>query len=266
MNKKLLTLFFIALSASTAFSQTPPDFTVTDTDGNTLNLYNTLNSGKTIMLDFFFVDCPVCLSNVDNIEFVYDQFGSGQGQFDIWGINDRDNDAEITAYKAQNGVSFPCASSVEGNALSALNQYASLYNFTGFPTYSIICPDKSMTWDVWPISTNAPQIAAALTADCGLQPFQTAIGENEKSPEVNLFPNPAAEYTRINYVLENGGDVKFEVYNVLGSRIKTVAPGKLNAGTKTTSLNVADLTAGNYIVRMLVDNETMHILKLNVVR
>jgi len=31
------------------------DFTITDTDGNSLNLYNTLATGKIVMFDLFFV-------------------------------------------------------------------------------------------------------------------------------------------------------------------------------------------------------------------
>lgn len=266
MNKRILNLLFVCLSSATVVAQTPPDFTVTDTEGNSLNLYNTLNSGKTIMLDFFFTTCPPCIENVDNIEHIYQQFGAGQGMFDIWGINDRNSDAQVIAYKAAQGVTNPCASGSEGNALSVVNQYSSVYNFTGFPTYSIICPDKSMTWDVWPISTNAPQIAAALTNDCGLQPSAAGVGDNEKTTDVVLYPNPANEYTRIDYVLKNAGVLKFEVYNILGSLVKTITPGQVNAGHKTTSLQVAELPSGNYAVRMLLNNETIHIVKLNVIR
>jgi hypothetical protein len=32
---------------------TAPDFTMTDINGNTHNLYSYLNSGKTVILDFF---------------------------------------------------------------------------------------------------------------------------------------------------------------------------------------------------------------------
>ncbi|MGB3947563.1 MAG: hypothetical protein WBM13_06245, partial [Bacteroidia bacterium] len=64
MKKNLLTLcltFFIALAVNSQVSiTTAPDFTVTDTEGHTHNLYTILNSGKYVCVDFFFTTCPPC--------------------------------------------------------------------------------------------------------------------------------------------------------------------------------------------------------------
>ena len=103
-------IYFLLLGIFISFgvsAQTPPDFTGTDTQGNSLNLYTTLASGKTVMLDFFFTTCPPCISNVPNIEHIYQEFGAGGGDFEIWAINDRNSDAEVDAYNAQYGVTNP---------------------------------------------------------------------------------------------------------------------------------------------------------------
>jgi hypothetical protein len=47
----VFTFLFLQVSAQTA-----PDFTMTDTEGQTWNLYEQLALGKTVVLDFFFVD------------------------------------------------------------------------------------------------------------------------------------------------------------------------------------------------------------------
>ena len=154
--KKIYSILLASTIGFVANAQTPQDFTVTDSDGNTLSLYSTLASGKTIMLDFFFTTCPPCIANADNIEHIYQEFGAGSGNFYIWGINYRNSNAEINAYKSQYGVTNPCVSGTEGGGNAVLNSYASSYNFTGFPTYAVICADQSVTWDIWPISTNAP--------------------------------------------------------------------------------------------------------------
>lgn len=249
----------VGLSAQ---AQTPPDFTVTDSDGNTLSLHSTLASGKTIMLDFFFTTCPPCIANVDNIEHIYEQFGSGNGTFDIWGINDRNSNAEINAYKSQYGVTNPCVSGTEGGGNAVVNSYASNYNFTGFPTYAVICADQSITWDIWPISTDAPEIKQSLETDCGLQ----AAGiEDVIKVEFNaIYPNPAKEYATVSYQLIDRAKVSLEVYNMLGSLIKTVTPGQLFSGQKQTQLNVSDLENGQYFVKLVVNDETADVMKLTV--
>lgn len=260
--KKIYSILLASTIGFVANAQTPPDFTVTDSDGNTLSLYSTLASGKTIMLDFFFTTCPPCIANADNIEHIYQEFGAGSGNFDIWGINDRNSNAEINAYKSQYGVTNPCVSGTEGGGNAVVNSYSSSYNFTGFPTYAVICADQSVTWDIWPISTNAPEIKQSLENDCGLQ----AAGiEDVIKVEFNaIYPNPASDYATVSYRLIERANVSLEVYNMLGSLIKTVNPGQIFSGQKQTLLNVKDLENGHYFVKLVVNNETADVMKLTV--
>jgi peroxiredoxin len=260
--KKIYSILLASTIGFVANAQTPPDFTVTDSDGNTLSLYSTLASGKTIMLDFFFTTCPPCIANADNIEHIYQEFGAGSGNFDIWGINDRNSNAEINAYKSQYGVTNPCVSGTEGGGNAVVNSYSSSYNFTGFPTYAVICADQSVTWDIWPISTNAPEIKQSLENDCGLQ----AAGiEDVIKVEFNaIYPNPASDYATVSYRLIERANVSLEVYNMLGSLIKTVNPGQIFSGQKQTLLNVKDLENGHYFVKLVVNDETADVMKLTV--
>ena len=143
-----------------------------------------------------------------------------------------------------------------------VNSYASSYNFTGFPTYAVICADQSVTWDIWPISTNAPEIKQSLENDCGLQ----AAGiEDVIKVEFNaIYPNPASDYATVSYRLIERANVSLEVYNMLGSLIKTVNPGQIFSGQKQTLLNVKDLENGHYFVKLVVNDETADVMKLTV--
>ena len=53
--KKIITLFSVLISLiSISIGQlTTPNFTLTDLNGNTYNLYDELDNGKTIIIDFF---------------------------------------------------------------------------------------------------------------------------------------------------------------------------------------------------------------------
>ncbi|MFH2141598.1 MAG: hypothetical protein ABIJ97_04190 [Bacteroidota bacterium] len=56
--KKIFIAFSFFLLFSIGFAQTPlttaVDFTVTDTDGNSYNLFSILASNKYVVIDFFF--------------------------------------------------------------------------------------------------------------------------------------------------------------------------------------------------------------------
>ncbi len=130
------------------------DFTITDTDGNELNLYATLNQGKTVLLDLFYTTCGYCIQYSPIIEQVYQMTGAGQGDVLFWGISPQDNNAQINAYKIAHNVSNPCAGT-QGNGPNAITIINTGQNFTGYPTYIVVCPDKNMQYDVcYPPSTN----------------------------------------------------------------------------------------------------------------
>jgi len=75
----------------------------------------------------------------------------------------------------------------------------------------------------------------------------TAINEITSTPKLNaLFPNPANNNVTVNFVL-NAGQASIEVKNVLG-QVQKITP--INAGSKSTNLNVSDLPSGIYFVSL----------------
>lgn len=123
------------------------DFTITDTQGNVLNLYATLNEGKTVFLDLFYTTCSYCIQYAPIIEQVYELTGSGQGDVLFWGISPTDNNALIDAYKLAHNITNPCAGT-QGGGPQAIDIINTGQNFTGYPTYIVVCPDKNMQYDV----------------------------------------------------------------------------------------------------------------------
>jgi PKD repeat protein len=68
----------------------------------------------------------------------------------MWGLSPSDNNAQIDAYKAQYGISNPCAGT-EGGGPGAINTVIAGQPFYGYPTYVVVCPDNTMSFDVcWP--------------------------------------------------------------------------------------------------------------------
>ncbi len=68
----------------------------------------------------------------------------------MWGLSSSDNNAAINAYKQTHGITNPCAGT-QGGAPTAINEVISGQNYLGTPTFCIICPDQTMSFDVcWP--------------------------------------------------------------------------------------------------------------------
>ena len=69
-------------------------------------------------------------------------------------------------------------------------------------------------------------------------PSAFSLGQN--------YPNPFNPTTTIPFVLDKPGNVKLEVYNIMGQHIKTVADGYFSAGSHTAVWNARD-KSGNHV-------------------
>jgi len=78
----------------------------------------------------------------------------------------------------------------------------------------------------------------------------------------NNYPNPFNPKTRIEVTLANSGNVKLEVYNILGQLVTDVIDKKLNAGTHYIDLELAGNSNGVYIAKTTIDNKYSVINKM----
>jgi hypothetical protein len=77
----------------------------------------------------------------------------------------------------------------------------------------------------------------------------------------NNYPNPVRTSTTIKFGLPKDSDVRIEVFNIAGQKVKTLASGKLNAGYHTVTWKGANdngqkVAAGVYLVRMVTPEFT----------
>lgn len=79
------------------------DFTLTDTDGNTFNLYQLLKEKDLVILNFWFVNCGPCKAEFPYFEAVYQKYDNVQ----LLTMNHIDSEEDILALRQQLGVTFP---------------------------------------------------------------------------------------------------------------------------------------------------------------
>lgn len=166
--KRILPAIPLLLAAPLAMAQannypngsTVADFTVTDTQGHTHNLYTYTAQGKYVMLDFFFAACGPCQATQPYFSQLHETYGCNGGGLVVLSINQGvDNDAQVIAYENTYGGNYqhaPAASSEGGSAA-----VKTAFGVTAFPTYCLIGPDNKMKQnDIWPVSSMQSYVSA----------------------------------------------------------------------------------------------------------
>ncbi len=152
--KRIFTLLLLSFTLGyTAQAQlesgsVAPDFTVTDLDGNTYNLYDLLDEGKTVIIDLFATWCGPCWNYHQGhyLQSVWEQYGpEGTNEMYVFGIEADPNTsvAAITGGPGGNtigdwtdGVTYPMVDNAGvGDA----------YNLNYYPTIYSICPNRIVT-------------------------------------------------------------------------------------------------------------------------
>ena len=104
------------------------DFTVTDSDGNTLTLSQMLQTKEIVVLNFWYINCPFCVKEFPAMNEAYAAY---QDRVGIVALNPYDSVANIRQFRANNAsLTFPMASCPIG--------WVQTFALRGFPTTLII--------------------------------------------------------------------------------------------------------------------------------
>jgi len=76
------------------------------------------------------------------------------------------------------------------------------------------------------------------------------LDDKAKMLSISLFPNPAESSTRLQYTLQQAGDVKIEVYNATSTQVMESINEYRNAGENSTDIDISRLSSGIYYVHI----------------
>lgn len=223
------------------------DFTVTDIYGVTHNLYDYLNDGKYVMIDFFFDTCGPCQGYQPTYNEFHDKYGcNAEDVVCITMNNGSDSDAEVIAYENTYGGSFRHAPAIsaDGNAAAVDTDFG----VQAYPTTVVINPDKTLLVnDIWPApnvaALEAPYPAGAITpAQCSAS--GVSLEENSVA-NFSVFPNPASDKITIDLDEVTGELFTVKMINVVGQKVASYSISK-----NSSSIDVSDLSSGQYILQL----------------
>lgn len=248
----------------TEFEVTPriPQYVGTDTYGNSFDLYNRLESGQAIILDFMASWCGPCQSSTPALSELVQNNGSGTGDVEALAITvEQTDNATVLNNLNWNGgfYEYPKFAFAAENNFQFIH-YATTLGLNGgggIPFFVLICPD-----------TENPGMSTISRSDAGygtgmFGAYQAQIDQCIATMDViempteqvdfNAYPNPASTVVNVEFELNTQNEVTVSIINTVG---QTVAVNNLGtvSGLQTTQMDVSALDAGMYIVKVKTAN------------
>lgn len=159
--KKVFTLILVlamgfGLKAQTSLTEAV-DFTVTDVHGTEVHLFDILDNGQYVLIDFFYTTCPACIQSIPYMVQSYSNFGCNTHDVFYMEVDHGDNQAACLTWVNNHGVEYPTIAGVDGG-----NSICSQYGIGYYPTVILIAPNHQVViQDLWPIN-NAQNVITAL--------------------------------------------------------------------------------------------------------
>ena len=131
----------------------------------------------------------------------------------------------------------------------------------GFYDYIAYCGDYPST----AIDSSFFQVEVIAGASSGGEDLGWVLTGSFSEGEIDLpsefalmsnYPNPFNATTMISYQLPSAGEVKLEIYNLLGSRVATLVNGEQEAGYRSVTWDASDVSSGVYFYKLTAGDYT----------
>ena len=245
--KKLVTLF-LALAIGFGMKAQCPyteamDFTATDCHGTEVHLFDILDGGQAVLIDFFFTTCGPCQQATPKIVESYYAMGCNMHDVFYMEISTSDGDAACQNWAANYGVEYPTISTNGGG-----NNICNQYGIQQYPTVILIMPNHQIViQDLWPIN-NAQTVITALEQH-GLQ--QHDCNGATYDPQVTISVDEVTD-TSIEATFTPNEDCA--VYHYMIGTESDIQEGLINTGlTLSEYIQTNGLSAGDVLTYTITE-------------
>lgn len=219
------------------------DFTATDIHGKEIRLFDILDGGQYVLIDFFYTTCGGCIDAVPFLVESYYAFGCNRNDVVYLEISDRNSDDNCLAWTESHGVEYPTISGTAGGG-----DICRQYRISSFPTIVLIAPNHDiLIRDLYPIN-NAQSIIAKLE-EKGVEQHACDEGVDEIGADAfAIYPNPADDFIRVE--TRHGVSLQgVEIYDITGRKVLI---------STESEVDVSKLPQGVYFVK--IGEKTQHFI------
>lgn len=191
------------------------DFSVVDIHGNAFDLFEKLEGGQFVFIDFFNYTCISCREAIPYIVESYYRYGCNTGDVFYVEINATHGDELCFRWCEEFGVEFPTISA-DGGA----RKFSALYHIDAAPHFIMIAPDHSIVLDGGSSGFYIIDLQSIVDAfeplgihvkDCNAD-----LDETEEKI-VDVYPNPADDFVNLNIEVP----AQIFVYNNMGQLVES---------------------------------------------
>lgn len=247
MRIQLLTVI-LSISSVIGVAQTAPDFTATDCNGYSHNLYSELNAGKVIVLNWV-MPCAACVgptltaynivqsyANPNVVHYLIDDVGNTScTSLSTWASN---------FGIGTNRTTFSTSAIVENN-----------YGGVGMPHVVVVGGSNHTIYfnGLNSAAGNSTAIQNAINAALAA----TGIQENNNAAfQFSISSSLTAHTIKLNYSINEIANVTLEVMNETGQLVMKKDLGKQAPGDYTSDLDLNNAAAGLYFLRFTANNNS----------
>ena len=223
------------VTTPTGGDETIVDFVGTDLEGNVIHLYDILDAGQAVFINFFLTGDPFSEGPMRDVVEAYHLYGCNDHDVFFMEISPNGNNATCQAWADQFGVEYPTISRDGGG-----NAIVQAIPVALYPGLMLIRPDHTIAKrDIYPPTLE--YIIQAMDAEGYEQHECEGVGVEENIQAATLFPNPANESVTLKG--ENLGTVR--IYNALGQKVD-----EFEAVGSELRINTTGYESGVYVVRI----------------
>jgi thiol-disulfide isomerase/thioredoxin len=246
-----------SLSAQTMLD-TAANFTVKDVYGNTIELFDILNEGKLVVIDFFSTACGTCQQFAPDMQMAYEEFGCNNSNVFFMGIDKGNDNVAVMEFDSIYGIHYPSVSGMEGGG----NQVHLLYEIQATPTIVVIQPDAYIvTPQIYPPTFNS--IVDSVSNAGGIpQICLTSVSDLRKEKMLTISPNPARGFANIQLNLDSDKNLDIKIFNLTGQVVYQTQNTNYPAGHHNVNVDLTSEPEGFYFVQVLEKNNIVSTQKL----
>ena len=251
---------FISINTYT-ISQTPltvaENFSIKTPTGETINLYNILDDGQYVVIDFFNITCGPCQIFAPHIQASSTHFGNNEEEVFFVGISYSGDNGLIIEWDSTYGITYPTISGSQGGGVGVHIDYGIL----SVPTIVLIAPDKNIIGQLFlPDYTPSTNVIDSMLMDHGIFPSFTSEYENipSQNQEVFFYPNPVKEKATLKLDVTKNSHLEIELISLLGKRIYQISKIPFQTGRQSIELSFKNVTKGIYILNIKENNEVIY--------